>query len=177
MGGALGAIGAALVGTLAKAERVLAAGSDDQVALYTGGQYNDVTYTTLLQNQQTSATLLSLRSTLSGTGVLGGTAGGIGVQGTATTGVGAEGSSASGTGVQGTSGAGDGVHGDSTSGYGGLFSGGRSQLRLVPKATAGKPTSGTHVKGEIYLDSKGAVFICVAGGTPGTWRKVRTAAT
>ena len=45
---------------------------------------------------------------------------------------------------------------------------------LVPKDTTGKPTSGAHAKGEIYLDSVASIFVCTKGGTPGTWRKVTT---
>jgi hypothetical protein len=58
--------------------------------------------------------------------------------------------------------------------YGGTFEGSRAQLMLQPKSTAGRPTSGAHTKGEIYMDSAGALFVCVTGGTPGTWRKVTT---
>jgi hypothetical protein len=61
--------------------------------------------------------------------------------------------------------------GDST-GYGGRFEGGKAQLKLKPAASAGKPTTGTHEKGEIYMDSAGALFVCTGGGTPGTWKKV-----
>lgn len=70
---------------------------------------------------------------------------------------------------------GPGVESDSRYGYGGQFRGGKAQLRLVPASTRGKPT-GAHSKGEIYMDSTGALFVCVIDGTPGTWRKVRTAA-
>jgi hypothetical protein len=49
-------------------------------------------------------------------------------------------------------------------------------LRLVPKTTVGKPTTGTHTKGEIYMDSAGTLFVCTANGTPGTWKKVSTTA-
>jgi len=77
-------------------------------------------------------------------------------------------------GVAGDSGSGPGIVGNSTNGYGAQFDGGKAQLRLVPKATAGKPTSGAHTKGEIYMDSKGAIFVCVAAGTPGKWRKIST---
>ncbi len=73
----------------------------------------------------------------------------------------------------GTSGAVYGKH--SAQGYGGLFEGGRAQLKLVPGDTAGRP-SGAHTKGEIYMDSKAALFVCVKGGTPGAWRKVSTTA-
>jgi len=82
--------------------------------------------------------------------------------------------SGSGHGVNGDSSSGAGVHGKSTSGYGGLFEGGKAQLRLVPKSTTGRPTTGSHAKGELYLSSAGTLYICVASGTPGTWRKVTT---
>jgi hypothetical protein len=59
-------------------------------------------------------------------------------------------------------------------GYGGTFEGGRAQLKLKPKTTQGRPTSGQHAKGEIYLDSAGTLFVCTKGGTPGTWGKVTT---
>jgi hypothetical protein len=69
-----------------------------------------------------------------------------------------------------------GVHGKAThsppDGYGGLFEGGKAQLRLVPATTAGKPTTGAHTKGEIYMDSAGSLFVCTASGTPGTWKKI-----
>jgi hypothetical protein len=82
-----------------------------------------------------------------------------------------------GPGVAGDSGGGPGIVGNSTSGYGAQFEGGKAQLRLVPKSTTGKPRTGAHSKGEIYMDSNGAIFVCVKGGTPGTWRKVTTSAT
>ncbi len=86
-------------------------------------------------------------------------------------GIGAYGESNTGTGVQGVGA--NGVHGQAgTAGYAGLFQGGKSQLRLAPKGTAGKPTSGSHLKGEIYMDSNGSLFVCTADGTPGTWKKV-----
>jgi hypothetical protein len=72
-----------------------------------------------------------------------------------------------------------GVLGRNSSGYGGQFDGGLAQLKLNPKGTAGKPTSGAHTKGEIYLDSAGTLFICVASSTAtaaAKWRKVTTTA-
>jgi hypothetical protein len=71
-------------------------------------------------------------------------------------------------------GTGPAVFGHGVNGYGGMFEGARAQLKLNPMATAGKPTTGAHQKGEIYMDSKGALFVCTANGTPGTWRKVTT---
>lgn len=81
---------------------------------------------------------------------------------------------ANGYGVAGDSAQGVGVSGESTSGYGGQFKGGKAQLRLIPGSVAGKPTSGTHTKGEVYMDSKGTLFVCTAGDgtTVGTWKKV-----
>jgi hypothetical protein len=73
-------------------------------------------------------------------------------------------------------GVGYGVSGECAQGYGGTFRGGKAQLKLVPATTRGKPTTGSHVKGEIFMDSAGALFVCAKGGTPGTWRKVSTTA-
>ena len=56
--------------------------------------------------------------------------------------------------------------------YGGVFQGSQAQLRLAPASTAGKPTTGAHTKGEIYMDSAGSLFVCTGAGTPGTWKKV-----
>jgi hypothetical protein len=73
-------------------------------------------------------------------------------------------------GVRGESVAGPGVFGEGH--IGGQFTGTAAQLSLVPGPSAGKPTSGVHHMGEIYLDSAASLFICIAGGTPGTWVKV-----
>ena len=80
-----------------------------------------------------------------------------------------------GTGVVGFGGK-SGVYG-SGGDYGGELYGGLAQLRLRPKGSAGKPTTGSHLKGELSLDSNARLFVCTADGTPGTWRSVRTAAT
>jgi hypothetical protein len=47
-------------------------------------------------------------------------------------------------------------------------------LRLRPRTTAGAPTSGTWSKGTLIVDSTGTLHVCVADGTPGTWKKVGT---
>lgn len=44
-----------------------------------------------------------------------------------------------------------------------------STFRIRPGPVAGPPVSGYHLKGEIYIDSNGAMWNCVASGTPGTW--------
>jgi len=75
-------------------------------------------------------------------------------------------------GVRGTSVNGHGLFGDGGSGYGGQFKGTRAQLRLTPTGRIGKPTTGSHQIGELYLDQVGSLFICTAAGTPGTWKKV-----
>jgi len=80
-----------------------------------------------------------------------------------------------GAGVLGRNGAGVGVEGRDSK-YGGRFAGTRAQLALVPKGTVGKPTSGSHSRGEIFMDSVATLFVCTKGGTSGTWRKVTTTA-
>ena len=86
---------------------------------------------------------------------------------------GVAGEALNGTGVLGTGKTG--VVGASTGeGYGGEFKGGKAQLRLQPGSSAGKPTTGPHTKGEIYMDSAGALFVCTADGSPGTWSKITT---
>jgi hypothetical protein len=129
------------------------------------------------------------------------TFGGVGVLGTGLYGVEGHSDGATGQGVHGiNSKAGDGVLGDSEGGaairgrsfgstgagvhgehfgdgYGGQFKGGKAQLRLVPGSREGKPGGAhAHLRGEIYLGSKGALFVCVNSGTPGKWRKVTTTA-
>jgi hypothetical protein len=48
-------------------------------------------------------------------------------------------------------------------------------LRLRPASTSGAPTTGTHKRGELFVDSQGNLFLCVAdsvGTGAGTWKKV-----
>jgi hypothetical protein len=119
-----------------------------------------------------------------GAGVLGRNNEGTGVHGqsskTGYAGVTAEHTGSAGFGViglgKGTTGAG--VLGRNSSGYGGQFEGEKAQLKLKPTGSAGKPT-GAHSKGEIYMDSAGTLFICVASSTStaaAKWRKVTTTA-
>lgn len=47
---------------------------------------------------------------------------------------------------------------------------GLANVRLCGrKATAGAPTTGTWLTGDLVLDSAGAWHLCTAGGTPGSW--------
>jgi hypothetical protein len=106
-------------------------------------------------------------------GVLGRNGAGTGVLGYGKSGVRGESNSSGSYGVVGEGvAAAHGVSGTSAKGYGGVFKGGRAPLRLMPGTQAGAPTSGTHYKGELYLDKEAALFICTANGTPGSWKLV-----
>jgi len=84
-------------------------------------------------------------------------------------------SSVNSVGVQGE-GTAIGVKGVGSTGYGGHFSGATAQVKLLPHSNTGRPTTGTHQMGELFLDSAAALFVCTASGTPGTWRRVTTTA-
>ena len=75
-------------------------------------------------------------------------------------------------GVLGRNSSGPGVRGEGN--YGGQFEGSSAQLRLIPGSTAGRPTTGAHSLGELYMDSAAALWVCIAGGSPGTWVGVLT---
>ena len=68
-----------------------------------------------------------------------------------------------------SSGGGHGLYASSDAGIGVSASGGFAPLLLAPSSAAGAPTTGTHQTGEVYVDSNGVFWGCVAGGTPGTW--------
>jgi hypothetical protein len=40
--------------------------------------------------------------------------------------------------------------------------------------TSGHPTTGTHSKGELFVDGDGTLFLCTTSGTPGTWVNLST---
>ncbi|MBV9169203.1 MAG: hypothetical protein JOZ81_03860 [Chloroflexi bacterium] len=109
-----------------------------------------------------------------GTGVLG-SGDDVGVQGNGIN-VGVDGNSPNGDAVSGFSSiGGTGVFGESVNGLGAEFKGGEAPVRLDPGTTAGAPTSGTHKRGELYVDSQGQLFLCVAdstSGNAGTWKQV-----
>jgi hypothetical protein len=84
--------------------------------------------------------------------------------------------SSMGIGVRGQSnGSADGVEGLSARGVGGFFAGGAAALHLVPAHTAGHPTAGSHLRGDLLIDHTGTLWLCTATGTPGTWRRILTA--
>jgi len=47
-------------------------------------------------------------------------------------------------------------------------------LRIRPRTVAGPPAAGTGTwsKGTLIVDSTGVLWVCMAGGAPGTWKKV-----
>jgi hypothetical protein len=94
------------------------------------------------------------------------------VYGTSTNAVGVYGLSTNFNGLFGFSGKATGVGG--TGGvYGGTFYGLQAAIRLTPQTTAGKPTSGSHLRGELLCDKDGVLWFCTAGGlNGGTWKKV-----
>jgi hypothetical protein len=50
--------------------------------------------------------------------------------------------------------------------------GAASATRLVGANASGAPASGTWVQGDIAADYTGKLYICTAGGTPGTWTAI-----
>ncbi len=82
---------------------------------------------------------------------------------------------------QGAGSASRGVYGVSDSGYGVLaasitgidiYAFGTGRIQQFLQSAAGAPTSGTFNAGEQIRDSLGDLYICVTGGTSGTWKKV-----
>ncbi len=104
-----------------------------------------------------------------------------GVSGAGTTGSGVNGTSSSGTGVtgsgvtglSGTGSTGPGVSASSTEGHDIASNGtGRTfqKLQAGPGAPSGESVA--YSAGESIRDSNGTLFLCVAGGSPGTWVQV-----
>jgi hypothetical protein len=54
--------------------------------------------------------------------------------------------------------------------YGGEFFGGQAELRLRPGGAAPTTLTNAHQAGELYEDADANLWLCVAAGTPGTWR-------
>jgi len=57
-------------------------------------------------------------------------------------------------------------------GVGGHFQGGRANVNLPPFGAPPPLRTDEHLAGELVHDQNGDVWICVAGGTPGVWRKL-----
>jgi hypothetical protein len=78
------------------------------------------------------------------------------------------------SGVRAASNKAEGIYATSTTNVGGRFGGSRAAINLIPRTTAGRPTSGSHGRGDLVVDRNGALYLCTASGTPGTWVKVST---
>jgi hypothetical protein len=96
------------------------------------------------------------------------------VAGESTSGTGVYGASSTAAGVTGASSQSVGVVGSGFT-YGVEATGSKAQLYLVPAKKVGAPTSGGHLLGELLLDKDGTLFVCVAKGSPGTWKAVQVA--
>jgi hypothetical protein len=73
-------------------------------------------------------------------------------------------------GIQGISNNGPGVAGHGR--FGGSFSGTSAPLVLHPATTLGPPKADDHLAGELFVDSRGDLYLCTRAGTPGTWMRV-----
>ncbi len=67
--------------------------------------------------------------------------------------------------------------GANTTSIGMLARGTKANLELLSGGTAPAARTDAHTKGEIVNDENGNVWLCVASGTPGTWRKLAGPAT
>ena len=56
--------------------------------------------------------------------------------------------------------------------YGGEFFGGLAEVRLRPGGAAPITLTNAHQVGEMYEDQDGALWLCTAAGSPGTWREI-----
>jgi hypothetical protein len=77
--------------------------------------------------------------------------------------------------VWGDTDAGIGVAGVTSTGVD-LVANGTGRVLLNRTVSSGAPTDGSYSTGEQIRDAGGNLFICVAGGSPGTWLKVAAAA-
>ncbi|MBV9953162.1 MAG: hypothetical protein JO291_14510 [Acidimicrobiia bacterium] len=108
----------------------------------------------------------------SGYGVWGDSQDLYGVQGTSENSIGVFAVSTHDRGLRATSGGREAIEAIGKS-YGATFQGKSAAVKLVPQTTAGKPTSGSHARGELLCDKDGVLWFCTAGGlTGGTWKKV-----
>lgn len=55
------------------------------------------------------------------------------------------------------------------------LTGATAAVRFVGGTASGAPASGTFVTGDVVVAQNGHIFVCTAGGTPGTWADAGTA--
>ena len=104
----------------------------------------------------------------------------VGVTGASTLGTGIVGQSVSNVGVVGFVGSstppaaplGTAVFGASAIAGHDLYAGGSGRIGLLPNLSAGPPASGLYATGDVFCDAAGNLWACVAGGTPGSFRKL-----
>jgi hypothetical protein len=53
-----------------------------------------------------------------------------------------------------------------------LFALGSGVIGFVPAVALGPPSDGQWRKGDLIVDAQGSLFVCVLGGSPGTWREL-----
>jgi len=99
---------------------------------------------------------------------------GTGVVGVAPNGAsafGVWGDSAGGSGVYGSSASGTALYGRSNTGYS-VYVGGAGRLGFASFLPVGPPTTGTFALRDIVGDDQGDIWVCVAAGSPGSWRRI-----
>jgi hypothetical protein len=74
-----------------------------------------------------------------------------------------------GTGVNAYSNSGTALNCYTNTGVGAAIYAGKAHLLLSPGAAGGPPKTGSHARGEVYVDSNGVHWHCVTAGTPGSW--------
>ncbi|HWL37882.1 MAG TPA: hypothetical protein VNQ77_16980 [Frankiaceae bacterium] len=118
-------------------------------------------------NSSSQAACISGWSSI-GTGVVG--TGYNGVRGESTNGIGVHATDAAGgRGLSAYSNTGDAITGYSNGGYGAWLTGAKAPLKLEPHGSDGPPLGGSHARGEVMVDVNGTVWVCLTGGSPGTW--------
>ena len=168
--GGLGAAAAfAAAGGVAMTTPTAHAADGDSLML---GQSNAASHKTTLDGNAVSSgpVFVVLATTNFGSAAISGAGGpsGIGVLGIA---LGSPAPSEQGAGVLGQSLGGNAVGGQSETGMD-LAAIGTGRLWQKPSVSSGAPAVGTHYLGEQLRDSNGDLYICVAEGLPGTWKKV-----
>ena len=170
LGGALGALGAAVAATMGRPLPVAATAD--------GVRYvNDENDETVLEavseefGPGTGGGTAILGQSAGGPGVVGASAANIGVLGQSDAKAGVSGISTQGVGIAGHSTTDVGVVGSSDAGRGGAFSGELAQLRLVPPRRDGEneigggrrrhPVSG--LRGDLFCDAAGRLWFCRGG--------------